>query len=72
MLNTGTRTRPVFYTPYEEKQRKELEKMKKHHIKANPVNYKILVKPPTPTKFEKRETKPEPFNLTEPKEKKVC
>lgn len=71
MLSTKTRTRPVYYKSHEEQEKEEAMEMKKHQIKACPINYKILQSSVPVVKIEKKQpTVPQPFNITDYKIKK--
>lgn len=69
-LITKSRSRPVDYTPREVKENKIIDEMRKYKIKANHVNYKILNEPNLIKPEKKPSTKPEPFNITDNKQKK--
>ncbi|KAK3085599.1 hypothetical protein FSP39_005973 [Pinctada imbricata] len=64
-LETRSRTRQVHVPSQKELEEQEIEEMKKHQIKANPVNHRILTEPCVGVKkvTPKPLTKPEEFNL---------
>ncbi|XP_054260887.1 targeting protein for Xklp2 [Macrosteles quadrilineatus] len=64
-LMTLQRSRPVEAPSLEQREQMELEEMKKHQIKAHPMNEKIFMPPKLPPKPEKSKTEPAPFNLTQ-------
>lgn len=67
-LMCKNRSRPVTALSSEEKEKLELEKIRQHAIKANPVRKDILLKPAPLKKVQKKTlTNPEPFHLTETK-----
>lgn len=73
-LTTKYRSRPVHFPNEKEREEMELEEIKKHQIKAYPLNEKILKGPclNLKTVIEKKpKTVPEPFQLTEVKKKEV-
>ncbi|GLV33853.1 hypothetical protein CBL_11263 [Carabus blaptoides fortunei] len=68
MLSTKNRSRPTTYVSRDEMENKEAEEMRKHPIKAQPVNYKILRAPVLNVKVEKKpSTQIQPFKFTEVK-----
>lgn len=71
-LTTKFRSRPSYFPNEKEREDQELEEIKKHQIKAHPINEKILKGPCLNLKkvIEKKpQTVPEPFHLTEVKKK---
>ncbi|EFX86820.1 hypothetical protein DAPPUDRAFT_312758 [Daphnia pulex] len=64
-LMAAKRHRPVHALSREEKERNELEEMKKSQFKAHGVDEKVFKTPILPVKKEVKCTKVEPFHLTE-------
>ncbi|XP_046395891.1 targeting protein for Xklp2-like [Ischnura elegans] len=69
-LNVLKRTRPTHVLSRKELEDLEVEEMKRHQVKARPINDKIF-KPPNINRSHRsfQLTMFEPFNLTEPKQK---
>lgn len=65
-LTCKHRTRPVTVLSTEEREKLELEQMRQHQVKANPVPKSLSKKPLTKPSM-KKITIPEPFHLTEVK-----
>ncbi|XP_046683075.1 targeting protein for Xklp2-like isoform X1 [Homalodisca vitripennis] len=64
-LLTSKRSRPVDLPSQEAREEMELLEMKKHQVKAMPLNDKVLQPPKPIQKSEKATTVPDPFNLTQ-------
>nr|CAD7578163.1 unnamed protein product [Timema californicum] len=71
-LTSHLRTRPVHYPTREQEEEAAFMEMKKHQVKAYPLNTDIFKQPKLGIRVEaKQHTIPEPFNLTELKKKEV-
>nr|CAD7200798.1 unnamed protein product [Timema douglasi] len=69
-LTSHLRTRPVHYPTREQEEETAFMEMKKHQVKAYPLNTDIFKQPKLGIRVEaKQHTIPEPFNLTELKKK---
>ncbi|XP_049869113.1 targeting protein for Xklp2 homolog [Pectinophora gossypiella] len=65
MLRCKARSRPLYVISQKEKEEQELEEIKKHKIKANPVPKSVIEGTHLPEVPKKPITIPEPFKLTE-------
>jgi len=70
-LMTSLRSRPVDVPSLQQREELEIEDMKKHQIKANPLNEKVFLPPQLPKKSEQQKTEPAPFKLTQVSKKPI-